>query len=77
MQENPAQETAARVWTDADLSKLGNQAAQKLGNPDPIKQVIAKYTPEGEVAHSRNVPADQRGAFAAEIEALAGIEFAG
>ena len=67
----------ARVWTDADLGALCNQAAMKLGDPAPIKEVIATFVPEGQVVHSRNVPADKRADFAAAIEAKAGIEFAG
>jgi hypothetical protein len=67
----------ARVWTDADLGALCNQAAMKLGDPAPIKEVIAGFMPEGEVAHSRNVPAERREEFAKAIEAKAGIEFAG
>lgn len=67
----------ARTWADADLSALCAQAATKLGNPDPVRAIIATYTPEGETPHSRNVPADQREAFAAEIEAKAGITYAG
>jgi hypothetical protein len=67
----------ARVWTDADLGTLCNQAAMKLGDPTPIKEVIAGFMPEGEVAHSRNVPAERREEFAKAIEAKAGIEFAG
>lgn len=66
-----------RTWTDADLGQLCNDAAVKLGNPAPIKALIAKYVPEGEVPHSRNVPNDQREAFAQEVEAAAGIEYAG
>lgn len=67
----------ARVWTDADLGALCNQAAMKLGDPVPVKEVIAAFVPAGEVAHSRNVPTDKRADFAAAIEAKAGIEFAG
>lgn len=67
----------ARKWTDADLGALCNQAAIKLGNPAPIKEIIARFVPDGVVAHSRNVPEDQRDAFAKAIEAKAGIEFAG
>lgn len=67
----------ARKWTDADLGALCNQAATKLGNPTPIKEIIARFVPDGVVAHSRNVPEDQRDAFAKAIEAKAGIEFAG
>jgi hypothetical protein len=70
-------EIPARTWTDADLSKLCNQAAQKLGDPVPVKELIAEHVPEGEVPHSRGVPADQREAFAQAIEAKAGITFAG
>lgn len=66
-----------RVWTDADLGALCNQAAIKLGNPAPVKEQIAKFVPEGEVAHSRNVPADKRAEFVKAVEAAAGIEFAG
>lgn len=67
----------ARKWTDADLSALCNQAATKLGDPAPIKAIIGDHVPEGQVPHSRNIPEDQREAFAKAIEAKAGIEFAG
>jgi hypothetical protein len=67
----------ARKWTDADLGALCNQAAVKLGDPAPVKEVIGRYVPEGQVAHSRNVPEDKRAAFAAEVEKVAGITFAG
>jgi len=67
----------ARVWTDADLGKLCNQAAVKLGSPDKVRELIAKYVPEGETAHSRNIPTDDREAFAAAVEEAAGITFAG
>jgi hypothetical protein len=66
-----------RVWTDADLGALCNQAAIKLNDPVPVKALIAEFVPAGEVAHSRNVPADKRAAFVAAVEAKAGIEFAG
>lgn len=76
--EEPAEVVVPeRTWTDADLGQLCNDAAVKLGNPAPIKAMIAKYVPEGEVPHSRNVPNDQREAFAQEIEEAAGIEYAG
>lgn len=67
----------ARKWTDADLSALCNQAAVKLGDPAPVKAIITAFTPEGETAHSRNIPEAKRAEFAAAIEAKAGIEFAG
>ena len=67
----------ARSWSDADLGALCNQAAVKLGDPSPIKEIIAQYVPTGEVAHSRNIPADKREAFAKAVEEKAGIEFAG
>jgi hypothetical protein len=67
----------ARKWTDADLGALCNQAAQKLGDPAPIKEIIGKYVPEGEVAHSRNIPENAREEFAKAVEAKASIEFAG
>lgn len=67
----------ARKWTDADLSALCNQAAVKLGDPALVKAVIAEFVPEGEVAHSRNVPEANRAAFAEKMEQVAGIEFAG
>lgn len=67
----------ARQWTDADLGALCNQAAVKLGDPSPIKEIIGQYVPQGEVAHSRNIPADKREDFAKAVEAKAGIEFAG
>jgi len=67
----------ARKWTDADLGALCNQAAVKLGDPNPVKELIAAHVPEGEVAHSRNIPEESREAFAKAVEAKAGIEFAG
>jgi hypothetical protein len=66
-----------RQFSDADLGALCNQAAVKLGDPGPVKEIIARYVPAGEVAHSRNIPAEQREAFAQEVEAKAGIQFAG
>jgi hypothetical protein len=33
--------------------------------------------PEGQVAHSRNIPEDKRAEFVKDVEAKAGIEFAG
>lgn len=66
-----------RQFSDADLGALCNQAAVKLGDPGPIKEIIARFVPEGQVAHSRNIPAERRDEFAKEVEAKAGIEFAG
>lgn len=76
-QEVASTDAPARSWADADLSALCAQAATKLGDADPVRAIIASYVPEGETPHSRNVPADQREAFAAEIEAKAGITYAG
>jgi len=67
----------ARKWTDADLGSLCNQAATKLGDPAPIKAIIATFMPEGVVAHSRNIPDERREEFAKAVEAKAGITFAG
>lgn len=67
----------ARTWTDADLSKLTNQAAQKLGSPDKVRETIAKHVPADQTPHSRNIPADKREAFAVDLETAAGIEYAG
>lgn len=67
----------ARKWTIEDLSKLTNQAAVKLGDPAPVKAIIAEHVPAGEVPHSRNIPEANRAAFAAAIEAKAGITFEG
>lgn len=67
----------ARKWTDADLGALCNQAAVKLGDPKPVKDIIAEFVPAGEVAHSRNIPDEKRAEFAAAVEAKVGIEFAG
>lgn len=67
----------ARSWSDADLSKLCNQAAQALGGPEKIKALIAKYVPEGATSHSRNILEEDREDFAQSVEAEAGIEFAG
>lgn len=66
----------ARKWTDADLGALCNQAAVKLGDPAPIKEIISQFV-DGEVAHSRNIPEAKREEFAKAVEAKAGIEFAG
>jgi hypothetical protein len=68
-------ETPARKWTDADLGALCNQAAVKLGDPAPVKALIADYVPTGTVPHSRNIPDDKRADFAAAVEAKAGIAF--
>jgi hypothetical protein len=59
------------------LGKLCNQAAVKLGSPDKVRELIAQYAAEGETPHSRNIPADDREAFAVAVEAAAGITFAG
>lgn len=67
----------ARKWTDADLGALCNQAAVKLGDPAPVKALIAEHVPEGQVPHSRNIPEDKREAFAQAVEAKADIKFAG
>lgn len=67
----------ARKWTDADLGALCNQAAVKLGDPVPVKEIIGQFVPEGTVAHSRNIPEESREDFAKAVEAKAGIEFAG
>lgn len=67
----------ARTYSDADLGALCNQAAVKLGDPSPIKEVIAQYVPEGQVAHSRNIPEDKRAEFVKAVEGKAGIEFVG
>jgi len=77
VEEEAVASIPARKWTDADLGKLCNQAAQKLGDPTPVKEIIVQFTPEGEVAHSRNIPEDNREDFAKAVEAKAGIEFAG
>jgi hypothetical protein len=75
--EAAAASVPARTYSDADLGALCNQAAVKLGDPSPIKEIIAGYVPEGQVAHSRNIPEDKRAEFVAAVEAKAGIEFAG
>lgn len=74
--ESAASKVSARSWSDADLSKLANQAATKLGDPAPVRELVTKYVPAGEPVHSRNIPADQREAFAAALEKKAGIEYA-
>lgn len=66
----------ARTWTDADLALLGNQAAQKVGAPEPIKAVIAKYATPGGIGHSREIPAEQREAYARELETTFGFQYA-
>lgn len=66
-----------REWTDADLSKLCNQAATKMGSPEKIKELIGIYASLGTVPHSRNIPVEDRERFAGEVEALAGITYEG
>lgn len=66
----------ARKWTDADLGSLCNQAAVKLGDPAPVKALIAEFVEADEVPHSRNIPAEKREDFAAAVEAKADIKFA-
>jgi hypothetical protein len=66
-----------RKWTDADLGALCNAAAVKLGDPAPVKELIVAYIPDGEVAHSRNIPEENREAFAKAVEAKAVIDFTG
>lgn len=68
---------AARTWSDTDLSKLNNQAAQTLGSADKVKALVAEYVPAGAVQHSRMIPVDKREEYAVKLEALAGIEFEG
>ena len=67
----------ARQYSDADLGALCNQGAVKLGDPNPIKEIIARFVPEGQVAHSRNIPAERRAEFVKAVEDKAGISFAG
>ena len=66
-----------RNWSDGDLSKLCNQAALKAGGPEGVKAIIAKFVPEGQVPHSRSIPADQRENFAKEVETTFGITYEG
>lgn len=66
-----------RQFSDADLGALCNQAAVKLGDPSPVKAIITKYVPAGEVVHSRNIPTEKRNEFVSEVETAAGIQFAG
>lgn len=68
---------AARNWTDADLSKLCNQGAVATGNPENVKALIAKYVPEGQQQHSRNIPNEKRETFARDVETTLGIQYAG
>lgn len=72
-----AASVAVRKWTDADLGKLCNQAAVKLGDPAPVKDLITAHVPDGTVPHSRNIPEDKRETFAKAVEAKAGITFEG
>lgn len=72
-----AENIPARKWTDADLGALCNQAATKLGDPAPVKALIAEFVKEGAVPHSRNIDDAEREAFAKAVELKAGIEFAG
>jgi len=72
----PAEASAGRTWTDADLSALCNQAAVASGAPENVKTIITKYVGD-EVAHSRNIPAARREEFAREVEAAFDITYAG
>lgn len=67
---------SARSWTDADLSKLCNQAALAAGGPEKVKPLIAEYMPADVTPHSRHVPADKREEFAQKVEAAHGITYA-
>lgn len=75
----PVAAAPARKWTDADLGKLCNQTAAKIGGArvPEIKATIAKYLPEGTDGHSRNIPAEKREAFAKDMEATFGVEYEG
>lgn len=64
---------AARKFTDADLAVIANAAAQKLGDPQPVKDLIAQYVGEGAVAHSRNIPEAARQGWVDAIVARTGI----
>ena len=73
-------EVPARSWTDADIASLVKEAALKLGGAEGIgkvKEVIARWSPEGVVPHSRHIRPEDREAFAQELEKLADFEFAG
>jgi hypothetical protein len=72
----PAAAQPARSWTDADISKLCNQAAVADGGPARVQALITKYIPEGQTNHSRNVPAAQRETFAQDVENTIKIEYA-
>lgn len=76
----PVATVPAREWTDADLSKLCNQAAKALepkGAVPALKELVAIYSASGTVPHSRNVPVEDRERFAGEVEALANITYEG
>ncbi len=69
-----------REWTDADLSKLCNQAAKALeasGGVPKLKELVAVYSASGTVPHSRNIPVEDRERFAGEVEALANVKYEG
>jgi hypothetical protein len=76
----PVAPVPGREWTDADLSKLCNQAAKALepkGSVPALKELVAIYSASGTVPHSRNVPVEVRERFASEVEALANIIYEG
>lgn len=73
---NGPHDAPSRSWTDADVSKLCNEAAMKLGDAEAVKVIITEHVPFGEVPHSRNIPADQREAFAMAVKRRLGISFA-
>lgn len=68
-----------RNWTDGDLSKLCNQVAAKIGGERiaEVKDVIARFVPDGVQPHSRNIPADQRETFAQEVEKTFDLKYDG
>jgi hypothetical protein len=67
----------ARQFSDADLGALCNQAAVKLGDPGPVKAVIARNTClKVKLRTAATFLADTaRSDFAQEVEAKAGIQF--
>jgi len=40
--EAAAAKVSTRSWSDADLSKLANQAATKLGDPVPVRELVTQ-----------------------------------
>lgn len=67
--------SASKEYTDADMSKICNQAASSSADINIIKKLIAETVPEGQVSHSRNIPLEKRVDFVQKLQQICQIEF--